>query len=68
MNNEKETHFYSTVAGLHFKLICEDDGWWSIYMKNTAGKYIPRIQSKDLEHAKSYCDLIEPAVVPMKSL
>jgi hypothetical protein len=64
----KETQYYGTAAGLNFKLVQEKDGWWSVYMKNTGDRYIPKIQAKDLEHAKSYCDMIEPVVIPMKEL
>lgn len=53
--------------GLTFKLEQEKDGWWSIYkLHEYTGEYIPLRQARDLEHAKSYCDMIEP--VPLTRL
>jgi len=55
--------------GLTFKLEQERDGWWSIYrLHEYTGKYIPQLQARDLEHAKSYCDMIEPVPVPLTRL
>lgn len=71
MNNDKgqETHYYSTSAGLHFKLVLGEDSWWSIYLKNAySGDYMPQIQAKDYDHAKAYCDALEPVTVPLQRL
>ena len=55
--------------GFTFKLEQEKDGWWSIYRLNEfTGKYMPQLQAKDLEHAKSYCDMQEPIVVPLEKI
>lgn len=52
-----------------YKLIEENDGWWSIYRFNEyTNKYMPMLQAKDLSHAKSYCDLCEPVVVPLRPI
>ena len=57
------------VNGFTFKLEQEKDGWWSIYRLNEfTGKYMPQLQAKDLEHAKSYCDMQEPIVVPLEKM
>ena len=58
-----------SANGMNFKLVQEDDGWWSIYLKNAyTGDYMPRLQADTLEHAKYYCDLLEPVTVPMQRL
>jgi hypothetical protein len=55
--------------GFTYKLKQEDDNWWSIYRYNEdTGKYCPKIQAKDLEHAKSWCDLCERAPIAMSRL
>lgn len=40
-----------------------NDGWIAVYMLDNGFK-IPAIQAKDIEHAKSYCNLYERVNVP----
>lgn len=52
-----------------YKIEQESDGWFSIYRYNeNTSKYMPIIQAKDFEHAKSYCDMCEPIVVSLDKL
>ena len=49
---------YYEANGLRYKFVQEQDGWWSIYRWHRYKlDYVPVIQSRDLEHCKSYCDL-----------
>lgn len=60
---------YYVANGLRYKFVQEQDGWWSIYRWHRYKlDYVPVIQSRDLEHCKSYCDLCEPVVVPLEKL
>ena len=68
MNEDKETVIYSNHQNIHFKFIHESDGWWSIYKLNVVGRYIPLLQSKDLEHCKSYVEMIEEPGAPVLRL
>ena len=64
----KKEEVYS-INGLDYKLIEEDDGWWSIYCYHIHRmEYVPVIQAKTLEKAKEYCDMREPITVPLKEL
>lgn len=55
--------------GFTYKLKQEEDGWWSIYRYNKdTGMYNPVLQARDLEHAKTWCDLCEPVPVAMNRL
>ena len=60
---------YYEANGLRYKFVQEQDGWWSIYRWHRYKlDYVPVIQSRDLEHCISYCDLCEPVVVPLEKL
>lgn len=55
--------------GFTFRIVKEDDGWFSIYRLNEiTGKYMQQLQSKDLAHAKTFCDFCEPKTVPLQRL
>lgn len=43
------------------------DGWIAIYMIDNGTK-LPRIQAKDMEHAKSYCNMYERVNVPFNAI
>lgn len=65
---KKETIKYY-ANGLDFKIEKEEDGWYSIYQWNEyTMNYMPKIQAKDLEHAKTFCNFCEPKVVPLQKL
>lgn len=58
-----------SANGFDYKFIKEKDGWWSIYRyHNFRGEFLPLLQSKDLEHCKSYCELCEAITIPLKEL
>lgn len=60
---------YYSINGLDYKLIQENDGWWSIYRWHIhKHDYVPLLQAKTLEKAKEYCFKCEPVVVPMTKL
>ena len=55
--------------GFTFRIVLEDDGWYSIYrLSEITGQYMKQIQARDLPHAKSFCDFCEPAPVPLQKL
>lgn len=55
--------------GITWELIEESDGWWSIYeIHPVTQQRIPKLQAKDLAHAKSYCYLTETVNIPMQAI
>ena len=55
----------SYVNGMHFIFVSMKDGWTAVFEQD-GGQYIPVIQAADMEHAQSYCNLLEPLRVPVK--
>ena len=62
---EKEI-WYSN--GLTWLFVTLRDGWIAIFERENPDYYRPAIQSLDLEHAKSYCAMIEPVTFPLQVL
>ena len=60
-------HYYAN--GFNYKFEQEADGWWTIYRYHEySGKYIPILQSKDLEHCKTYADMCEACPVVLRKI
>ena len=60
---------YCSCNGFDWKFEQEKDTWWSIYRWHDFNrKWIPVIQSKDLEHCKSYANMQEASPVALKEL
>lgn len=60
---EEGERFYTN--GNSYRLVEEEDGWWSIYLWHEYRmEYIPCLQARDYEHAKSYCAFKEIPRVP----
>lgn len=59
-----ETEWFN---GIEYRFITMLDGWIAIF-EIDRGKYIPKIQSSDMAHARSYCAMIEPVCVPMSRI
>ena len=56
------TEWYNTIE---YKLCTMKDGWIAVFEADPNGEYTPIIQAKDLEHARSYCNMREPVTVPV---
>lgn len=44
------------------------DGWTAVFERTETGDYMPLTQAKDLEHARSFCNMREPVTVPVSFL
>ena len=61
----KEVVDYS-ANGFDYKLVKEEDNWWSIYRWHEFRQdYIPIIQACNLEKAKEYCYFCEAVTIPI---
>lgn len=57
------------LNGITWDLEQESDGWWSIYeIHPVTQQRVAKIQVKDLDHAYSYCAMIEPVTVPLQQI
>lgn len=55
--------------GNDYMLVEEEDGWWSIYRWHEHKmQFVPCLQAKDYEHARSYCAFTEIPRVPFNVL
>lgn len=52
------------VNGIEWMLARMNDGWIAVF-EITLGRYIPRVQARDMAHAMSYIGLTEPVPVPV---
>lgn len=52
------------INGIHYIFATLKDGWIGILETNNFGVY-PKIQAADMEHARSWCAMIEPVTVPI---
>ena len=54
--------------GINYRFYIMNDGWVAVIEMHQYQGMIPKIQSKDREHALSYIAMIEPVRVPMQSI
>ena len=58
---KNKTHVEYSANGFDYLFVQEVDSWWSIYCyHNFAQTWKPLLQSKDLEHCKTYAIMREP--------
>lgn len=53
---------------LDWILISMKDEWIAVFEKINPNYFRPATQARDMDHAKSYCQMVEPVTVPLQVL